>query len=240
MILKILFILIITSVETTFGVFNETTDSYPLIRNSFNQNLFSNSSETDGQSIGFVMSAESDYSFEYIFNSIHKNGLFFIEEFSGLCSSLLNNNNKIQVWLMSVLCSTVIGVSSMFPLILISISNQNYLINSDSSSKTLLKYLLSFAVGGLLGDVFLHLLPEASEQALKTGLSVKNSQLYMGFWILAGILCFGFTETFFSLLINDKTDDKQSATDSLNDCHNKSQTNGKISNGFVKTDGNYR
>ena len=43
-----------------------------------------------------------------------------------------------------------------------------------------LQILLSFAVGGLLGDVFLHLLPEAwaNHAALSTGkyLRFKNSQ----------------------------------------------------------------
>ncbi|CAG2108126.1 unnamed protein product [Medioppia subpectinata] len=77
-------------------------------------------------------------------------------------------------------------------------SKNNCLINADSSSKTLLKYLLSFAVGGLLGDVFLHLLPEASDHMLRTGMSSRNVQLYLGLWTLIGILCFAFTESFFS------------------------------------------
>ncbi len=46
--------------------------------------------------------------------------------------------------------------------------------------------MLSFACGGLLGDVFLHLLPEAYEQARKT----HDDHINLGAWILVGFLIF--------------------------------------------------
>jgi zinc transporter 7 len=53
-----------------------------------------------------------------------------------------------------------------------------------------LKVLLSFAVGGLLGDVFLHLIPHALSE-------IKDSQwgsIKIGLWILAGFLAFFLVE----------------------------------------------
>ncbi|VDI54913.1 solute carrier family 39 (zinc transporter), member 13 [Mytilus galloprovincialis] len=52
-----------------------------------------------------------------------------------------------------------------------------------------LKLLLSFAVGGLLGDVFLHLLPEAWESLDKNSHD-HGGHLSVGLWVLAGILTF--------------------------------------------------
>lgn len=65
--------------------------------------------------------------------------------------------------------------------------------------------MLSFAVGGLLGDVFLHLLPEASGQLMKSSTSgaggglqtVVDTQQYLGVRILAGIILFVIMESVF-------------------------------------------
>ncbi len=54
--------------------------------------------------------------------------------------------------------------------------------------KKMLLYMVSFAVGGLFGDAFLHLLPEAAE---KIGLNMTTS-----FLILAGIILFFVLEKF--------------------------------------------
>lgn len=59
---------------------------------------------------------------------------------------------------------------------------------SGSKGKSRLLYLVSFSAGALLGDVFLHILPEMSEQ----GLGVKE-----GAWLLGGILVFFVLERFF-------------------------------------------
>ena len=216
MILKLVFISITTAIATTntLDVFNESKVLLPVILNS-------TESQSQLSSSDLVMTTESNSSFDYFVDYIHKN-IYLVEELTEKCWSLVWNGHRAQVWGMSVLCSTIIGVSSMFPLLLISLSDTDYLVNSDSSSKTLLKYLLSFAVGGLLGDVFLHLLPEASDQMLKTGLSLRNVQLSIGFWILTGILCFAFAETFASHLKCDSID---------------GPTKGQVANGCQKNGG---
>nr|CAD7588360.1 unnamed protein product [Timema genevievae] len=59
-----------------------------------------------------------------------------------------------------------------------------------------LKVLLSFAVGCLLGDVFLHLLPEVWE---RTEDSPVHPCMEKGLWVLAGLLIFVFLEKAFAL-----------------------------------------
>ncbi|KAK8768051.1 hypothetical protein V5799_005164 [Amblyomma americanum] len=65
-----------------------------------------------------------------------------------------------QTWLFSIAAACVVGLSGVFPLLLVPVDTGVNLKQNRSGCRTL-KLLLSFAVGGLLGDVFLHLLPEA-------------------------------------------------------------------------------
>ena len=94
---------------------------------------------------------------------------------------------------------------------------------SHSESKSItndkLKLMLSFAVGGLLGDVFLHLLPEAHHKLyLKASEMqdpvkyIQEGHLTIGLWILFGILTFIFVEMIFSINKNneDSEDDGNS------------------------------
>ncbi|CAL4121798.1 unnamed protein product, partial [Meganyctiphanes norvegica] len=53
-----------------------------------------------------------------------------------------------------------------------------------------LSFFLSFAVGGLLGDVFLHLLPEAWNMAKEGGLSENEACSQVGLCVLVGIFVF--------------------------------------------------
>jgi zinc transporter 7 len=78
-------------------------------------------------------------------------------------------------------------------------------ISSTKEGDSFLKVLLSFAIGGLLGDVFLHLLPHAQphkiheahedhnhENELEVG-EVKHdhsTDMSIGLWVMAGILVF--------------------------------------------------
>jgi len=56
----------------------------------------------------------------------------------------------------------------------------------ESTLETFLDYLVSFAVGGLLGAAFLHLFPEA----------VESGNAYLFFHALTGIVAFLFVERF--------------------------------------------
>ena len=47
-----------------------------------------------------------------------------------------------------------------------------------------LRRLLGFAVGSLLGDVFLHVLPESYEALAASGKNTHEGHLTLGLWIL--------------------------------------------------------
>lgn len=99
-----------------------------------------------------------------------------------------------HVWLLSLVGSVAVGLSGIFPLLVIPIEAGAALKTEAGSQK--LKQLLSFAIGGLLGDVFLHLLPEA--WAL-SGSSVGKQNHYMtqGLWVIMGLLAFLLLEKMF-------------------------------------------
>ncbi len=84
-------------------------------------------------------------------------------------------------------------------------------IDSSPESQPLLKVLLSFASGGLLGDAFLHLIPHAlMAQSEKEGGSHSHSHghshdgehghhghdMSVGIWVLSGIIAFLAVEKF--------------------------------------------
>ncbi|KAA0723343.1 Zinc transporter ZIP13 [Triplophysa tibetana] len=85
---------------------------------------------------------------------------------------LLSTDN-LDVWFCSLLGSIAIGLSGVFPLLVIPIEAGKSLKTEAGCQK--LKKLLSFAIGGLLGDVFLHLLPEAWANTYSSDLSSKVS-----------------------------------------------------------------
>jgi len=77
----------------------------------------------------------------------------------------------------------LVGLTGVLPLWVISLKGSIASQGSDS-----LNYLLSFAVGGLLGDVFLHLLPETFQHMLESG--EEDGFFKVGISILVGILSF--------------------------------------------------
>merc|ERR1712223_2379697 len=92
-------------------------------------------------------------------------------------------------------------------------------LESKSITNDKLKLMLSFAVGGLLGDVFLHLLPEAHHKLyLKASEMqdpvkyIQEGHLTIGIWILFGILTFILVEMIFSINKNneDSEDERNS------------------------------
>lgn len=99
-----------------------------------------------------------------------------------------------HVWLLSLVGSVAVGLSGVFPLLVIPIEAGAALKTEAGCQK--LKQLLSFAIGGLLGDVFLHLLPEA--WAL-SGSSAGRQNHYMtqGLWVIIGLLAFLLLEKMF-------------------------------------------
>ncbi|XP_034486138.1 zinc transporter ZIP13 homolog [Drosophila innubila] len=129
---------------------------------------------------------------------------FFDEHFGMIYSNLVNQympeyikSLEYTPWVFSLLGSIVIGLSGIFPLFIIpsneKLAKEGY---KDPSESKFLRVLLSFAVGGLLGDVFLHLLPEAWEGDNQN--SDGHPSLRSGMWVLSGILIFTIVEKIFS------------------------------------------
>jgi len=70
---------------------------------------------------------------------------------------LSNSQTQFQVWIFSVLGALLVGLSGVVPVLIVPrlIYDHEKLIRS-----TLFKCMVAFAAGSLLGNVFLHLLPE--------------------------------------------------------------------------------
>ncbi|XP_057282039.1 zinc transporter SLC39A7-like, partial [Pezoporus wallicus] len=93
---------------------------------------------------------------------------------------------------------TAVAIISLAPYLLL------LLLPLDSASprhQDLLKLLLAFAAGGLLGDAFLHLIPHAlaphapGAHAHSPHGQEHGEMLAVGMWVLAGIVAFLVLET---------------------------------------------
>ena len=87
-------------------------------------------------------------------------------------------------WICAMFCSALVGLSGLFPIFLLPHQDENGNETKKKSEPSNLRFLLSFAVGGLIGDVFL--------------------------WVLAGLLTFVIVEIMFSIdrdLANNKSEE---------------------------------
>ncbi|XP_072387448.1 zinc transporter ZIP13 homolog [Diabrotica undecimpunctata] len=110
-------------------------------------------------------------------------------------------------WCWAIFGSILVGLSGVLPLLVIPIDHSENLKQGDGANK--LKTLLSFAVGGLLGDVFLHSLPEiwANDTVTKLGSGhISNS----GLLILTGLIVFVAAEKVFSVI--EQIEDNEKST----------------------------
>lgn len=78
---------------------------------------------------------------------------------------------NFEIWIYSLLSVFLVSFISLVGLFTLSIK--------EEILKKILLYLVSFSVGGLLGDAFIHLLPEAIE---------LNSEISLSFYILLGLI----------------------------------------------------
>ena len=90
----------------------------------------------------------------------------------------------VHTWIYSLLSSAAVGACGVFPLVV----NRWIRLDSGCKDKAAFRSLLSFAVGGLLGDVFLHLLPEA------WGAHDRDVGMSLGVWVIVGLLSFMLVE----------------------------------------------
>lgn len=108
---------------------------------------------------------------------------------------LLEKSNL--AWLCSIPAAMIVGSTGVLPLLIFSKGNcEEGRKLSEAISPAHLKLLLSFSVGGLFGDVFLHLLPEAWMYVDHTDHSYGSK---IGLWIIAGVVCFLLIEKIFSI-----------------------------------------
>lgn len=97
--------------------------------------------------------------------------------------------------------------------------------------------LLSFAVGGLLGDVFLHLLPEAWSHDIQSAKDGEHPSMRSGLWVLAGVLIFTIVEKIFSGYTNADEDNPQPKCVEIANCLLRKH-GGKIPEGATSCSGN--
>ncbi|XP_020355986.1 zinc transporter Slc39a7-like isoform X1 [Oncorhynchus kisutch] len=120
----------------------------------------------------------------------------------------------VELWMQAIGATLLISAAPFFILFLIPVES-----NTDQH-KNLLKVLLSFASGGLLGDAFLHLIPHAlvphshhgdeghghshdSEESQDHGHShgaAHGHMMSVGLWVLGGIVAFLVVEKFVRFL----------------------------------------
>ncbi|KAM4617616.1 zinc transporter ZIP13 isoform 1-T2 [Discoglossus pictus] len=107
--------------------------------------------------------------------------------------------SSVDAWICSLIGSLLVGLSGVLPLLVIPIEAGAALKSEENSQR--LKKLLSFAIGGLLGDVFLHLLPEAWAYTCSATTGSAQSlqqQRLLGLWVIIGFLTFLMLEKTFS------------------------------------------
>ncbi|XP_018571155.1 zinc transporter ZIP13 homolog [Anoplophora glabripennis] len=117
-------------------------------------------------------------------------------------------------WLWAMFGSILVGLSGVLPLLVIPIDHTDDLKQGDGANK--LKTLLSFAVGGLLGDVFLHSLPEiwANDVANNGGHTTSSS----GILILTGLIVFVAAEKLFTVIekVGERQQEKNNTAENNN------------------------
>ncbi|CAH0401577.1 unnamed protein product [Chilo suppressalis] len=111
-------------------------------------------------------------------------------------------------WLFSALASVLVGLSGILPLLIIPIDETASF--KDGAGAGTLRVLLSFAVGGLLGDVFLHLLPEAWAHDLASRKEGEHVSLKCGLWCLFGMLMFIIVEKLFATTEEEDEEEEES------------------------------
>eukprot|EP00053_Salpingoeca_punica_P011825 m.105358 g.105358 ORF g.105358 m.105358 type:complete len:389 (+) comp15794_c0_seq4:349-1515(+) len=98
---------------------------------------------------------------------------------------------NLQMKLMALFGSTLIALVGVLPLLVIPVNTR---FDEDGLASRNLRMLLGFACGGLLADVFLHLLPEAAQRAREAQEEGKlhglNSDTFVNCWVITGIMVF--------------------------------------------------
>ncbi|XP_051926026.1 zinc transporter Slc39a7 [Hippocampus zosterae] len=113
----------------------------------------------------------------------------------------------LELWMQAIGATLLISAAPFLILFLIPVQS------NSGQHQSLLKVLLSFASGGLLGDAFLHLIPHALEPHSHHGDSTHAAEeshghshgaghdhMSVGLWVLGGIVAFLIVEKFVRFL----------------------------------------
>ncbi|CAM1306935.1 SLC39A13 (predicted) [Pycnogonum litorale] len=139
-------------------------------------------------------------------------------------STLLFHSKLLEAQTFSIIASLFVGLSGILPLLIIPLE-AGPCLKTGAGARSL-RLLLSFAVGGLLGDVFLHLLPESWKHISSYDESAHRT---MGVWVMTGILTFIIIEMIFTASHDDEKSDE------LEEKRNEKYTNAaNVSNGCVR------
>jgi len=128
----------------------------------------------------------------------------------------------------SIISCMLVGLSGILPLVVIPLEAGPYIQNGAGSS--MLKLLLSFAVGSLLGDVFLHLLPEAWA-TVNSAPDPHWAHTMTGLWVIFGLLAFMTLEKIFSETEESEEDEQESEV--------KQELNGNVVKQTTEDDATY-
>ncbi|EAT32983.1 AAEL014762-PA [Aedes aegypti] len=173
-----------------------------------------------------ISTAFMDETFVYLYREVMEN--YVPEYFKSM---------EYTPWIFSLLGSALIGLSGILPLAVIPVGTGggDKEFKDPAESKTL-KVLLSFAVGGLLGDVFLHLLPEAWGSDVSSGGVDGHPSMRSGLWVLGGVLIFTIVEKIFSGYTNADENNPLPKCVEIATCLLR-KSGGKLPEGFVGTCG---
>jgi len=119
--------------------------------------------------------------FVFVFVSSHSHGHSHSHSHDEKLTGHPEKIGNPHAWFHAILATLVISFMPILILPFVPISD-------DESNQSFLKILVSFALGGLLGDVFLHLLPHE--------FSNESSSSELGLWVLGGMLAFFLLEKY--------------------------------------------
>lgn len=114
-----------------------------------------------------------------------------------------SNQNELAIWISSVISASLVGLCGVLPVFVLPHLENDHkkLLNSS-----IFKCLVSFAAGTLLGDVFLHLLPETFNSSV---LGNKEQTIGNSLWLIFGLMIFLTIEKIFP---DDEVDDETEKT----------------------------
>jgi len=108
-------------------------------------------------------------------------------------------------WFGAIVGAMLVGSTGVLPLLVVPNT-----VGKEGEDKTKLNSMLGFAVGGLLGDVFLHLLPESYQKVVDSG--EADGMRRVGGLVILGMLFFLFLEKLLEIS-NPETEEDQKKRD---------------------------